>query len=212
MLSIEANAVSHFVDRHIEEGRGAKIAYTEARGGRTLSYAQMAEGAARVAGALTRAGVRPEERVALLVLDQIEFPQIFWGTIKAGVIPVPLNTLLASAVYDIILRDSRAAVLFVSAALWDAVAPVVAENPYLRQVVVIGDPPEGMVWRLYGGLDRYIRNGETTLFLQFPVWWAYALSFAAGVVACIVAVYCALMRVAEALTGQTILPTEQGEH
>lgn len=69
-----------------------------------------------------------------------------------------------------------------------------------------------LIWRLYGGLDRYIRNGETTLFLQFPVWWAYALSFGAGVVACIVAVYCALMRVAEALTGDAILPTEQGEH
>lgn len=69
-----------------------------------------------------------------------------------------------------------------------------------------------LIWRLYGGLDRYIRNGETTLFLQFPVWWAYALSFAAGLVACIVAVYCALMRVTEALTGHAILPSELGEH
>ncbi|APE44671.1 4-hydroxybenzoate--CoA ligase [Sulfitobacter alexandrii] len=143
MLSTHANAATYFVDRHIAEGRGAKTVYTEAETGRKLSYADMAKGAARLAGALTRAGIRPEERAAVLVLDQIEFPQIFWGALKAGVIPVPLNTLLATSVYDVILRDSRAAILFVSAPLWEVVAPAVRDNPYLRQVVVIGDAPEG---------------------------------------------------------------------
>lgn len=143
MLSVKANAASHFVDRHTEEGRGDKVAYREAETGRTLTYANLAEGAGQVAGALARAGIRPEERAALLVLDQIEFPQIFFGALKAGVVPVPLNTLLATSVYDLILKDSRAAVLFVSAPLWDVVAPAVAENPYLRHVVILGDAPEG---------------------------------------------------------------------
>ena len=143
MLSSTANAASYFVDRHLDEGRGAKTAYVEAETGRTLTYAGMAEGAAQVAGALARAGIRPEERAAVLVLDQIEFPQVFWGALKAGVIPIPMNTLLATAVYDAILRDSRAAILFVSAPLWDVVAPAVKDNPYLREVVVIGAPVEG---------------------------------------------------------------------
>ncbi|WP_300033547.1 TRAP transporter small permease [uncultured Roseobacter sp.] len=60
--------------------------------------------------------------------------------------------------------------------------------------------------QLFGGVQRYLRNGETTLFLQFPVWWAYSASFAASVVTCIVAVYCALMRVAESLTGRPMMP------
>lgn len=62
-------------------------------------------------------------------------------------------------------------------------------------------------WRLYEGMLRYVNNGETTLFLQFPVWWAYAASVAASGVACITAIYCAIMRIGEALTGRTILPT-----
>ncbi|MFC6639502.1 benzoate-CoA ligase family protein [Sulfitobacter sp. JBTF-M27] len=143
MLSIDANAATYFVDRHIGEGRGDKTAYLEAETGRTLSYAAMAEGSARVAGALARAGIRPEERAALLVLDQIEFPQLFWGALKSGVVPIPLNTLLATPVYDVILRDSRASIVFVSAPLWDVVAPAVADSPYIRHVVVIGDAPEG---------------------------------------------------------------------
>ncbi|MGJ8615412.1 MAG: benzoate-CoA ligase family protein [Sulfitobacter sp.] len=144
MLSVNANAVTYFVDRHLDGGRADKCAYLEAETGRALSYGEMAKGAANVAGALTQAGIRPEERAAMLVLDQIEFPQLFWGAIKAGVVPVPLNTLLATPVYDVILRDCRAAILFVSAQLWDVVAPTLADNPYLRHVVVIGDAPEGV--------------------------------------------------------------------
>ncbi|MEM6940691.1 MAG: TRAP transporter small permease [Pseudomonadota bacterium] len=67
-----------------------------------------------------------------------------------------------------------------------------------------------LIAQLYGGMERYIRNGQTTLFLQFPVWWAFALSFAAGVIACITAIYCAVVRVLEALRDTNILPSEHG--
>lgn len=69
-----------------------------------------------------------------------------------------------------------------------------------------------LIWRLYEGMQRYIGNGETTFFLQFPVWWAYAASFAAGLVACLVAIYCAVMRVGEALVNKPLLPREHGGH
>ncbi|MEP4196549.1 MAG: TRAP transporter small permease [Aliishimia sp.] len=65
-----------------------------------------------------------------------------------------------------------------------------------------------IAWRLFGGVERYWKNGETTLFLQFPVWWAYAASFAASIIACITAIYCAIARVAEVASGRTIMPSE----
>lgn len=65
-----------------------------------------------------------------------------------------------------------------------------------------------LIWRLYGGLERYLGNGETTLFLQFPVWWGYAASFAAGVIACFVAVYCCAARLIEAVQNRPVLPSE----
>jgi 4-hydroxybenzoate-CoA ligase len=142
---VNQNAALWFVDRHLAEGRADKPAFVETgEAGRSLSYGDLASGSGRVAGALARAGIRREERAAMLVLDQVEFPLLFWGAIKSGVIPVPLNTLLAAPVYATILRDSRAAILFVSAALWPTVAPVLAECPDLRQVVVIGSAaPDG---------------------------------------------------------------------
>ncbi|WP_299652263.1 benzoate-CoA ligase family protein [uncultured Tateyamaria sp.] len=138
-----ANAASYFVDRHVAEGRGDKVAFREVGTGRELTYGALAAGSGLAAAAYHAADVRREERVAMLVLDQIEFPILFWGALKAGVVPVPLNTLLATPVYDTILRDSRATMLMVSEALWDVVAPVLADNPYLRHVVVIGAAREG---------------------------------------------------------------------
>ncbi len=137
------NAATYFVDRHVDEGRSDKVAFREFGSGRTLTYGALAGLSDQAAGALARAGIAPEERAAMLVLDQIEFPQIFWGAIKRGVIPVPINTLLATPVYDVILRDSRASILFVSKELYKTVKPLLADNPFLRKVVVIGDAPEG---------------------------------------------------------------------
>ena len=139
------NAARWFVDRHLEEGRGERIAFREASGQkRSLTYGDLASQSGQVADALGRAGVRREDRAAMVVLDQIEFPVIFWGAIKAGVVPVPLNTLLATPVYQTILRDSRASIVFVSEELLPVVLPAVQGCPDLRQIVVIGEAPEGI--------------------------------------------------------------------
>ncbi|MEP1522163.1 benzoate-CoA ligase family protein [Ascidiaceihabitans sp.] len=138
-----ANAAVYFVDRHVEEGRGDKVVFREYGTGRSLTYGALAAQSDIAAGAFNRAGITPEDRAAMLVLDTIEFPQIFWGAIKRGVIPVPLNTLLTAPIYDAILRDARATILFVSDVLFDTVAPILADNPYLRHVVVIGNAAKG---------------------------------------------------------------------
>ena len=67
--------------------------------------------------------------------------------------------------------------------------------------------------QLFSGMQSKIRSGQTTLLLQFPVWWAYAGSVLGAGVAAVVAVYMALARVAEATTGRSIVTDELGaEH
>ncbi len=144
-MSENANAALWFVDRHPAEGRGGKTAFREATPeARSLTFDGLADGSTLVAGALLRAGLRREERAAVLVLDQVEFPLVFFGAMKAGVVPVLLNTLLAAPVYETILKDCRAAILFVSAELLGAVLPAARACPDLREIVVIGGtPPDG---------------------------------------------------------------------
>ena len=135
------NAADYFVDRHLREGRGDKTAFVEAGpGGKELSYGDLADRCARLAGAFRAQGYRREERAMMLCLDTVDFPVIFWGAMRAGLVPIPVNTLLAAPVYGEILEDCRASILFVSAALWDAVAPAIARNPALRHIVVVGGP------------------------------------------------------------------------
>ncbi len=146
------NAAIWFVDRHVEEGRSSKAAFLEAwDGGSELTFGALAEQSARFANALKRADIRREERAAMFVLDQIEFPVIFWGALKCGVQPVAVNTLLATDVYRTILEDSRAAIAFVSAELLDVVLPAIKASPYVRQTVVIGGetPPGAVSWQAF---------------------------------------------------------------
>ncbi|MEM9011101.1 MAG: benzoate-CoA ligase family protein [Pseudomonadota bacterium] len=144
-MTRDGNAALWFVERHREEGRADKVAFREAWGaGRTLTYGALSEQSDRMAGALDRAGIRREERAAMCVLDQIEFPIVFWGAIKAGIAPVAVNTLLPTETYGAILADSRAAIAFISAELLDVVLPAAQASPFLRQIVVIGgEAPAG---------------------------------------------------------------------
>jgi 4-hydroxybenzoate-CoA ligase/benzoate-CoA ligase len=121
------------VDRHVAEGRGARVAFRDDAG--SLTYGELAERTARVAGALRALGVDTEQRVALCMLDTVDFPCVFWGAIRAGVVPVPLNTLLTTADYAYMIADSRARVVFVSDALAEKVLPAVAQSPHVKKVV-----------------------------------------------------------------------------
>ncbi len=135
---MNGNAAAWFVDRHLQEGRGDNIAFREAAGlQRSLSYTELADSSAQMAGAMSRAGIQAESRIAMFVLDQIEFPIIFWGALKHGAVPIPINTLLATDVYASILKDSGATTAFVSIELLPVVQPAMQASPELRNIVVI---------------------------------------------------------------------------
>lgn len=144
-MSDNRNAALWFVDRHVSEGRGDKVAFREAAGGRRQqTYEELAQESARVADALTRSGINREERAVMLMLDQLEFPPIFWGCLKAGVVAVPLNTLLSTDVYRAILSDARASILFVSPELLPVVLPAAQDTPSLRKIVVVGEAQDDL--------------------------------------------------------------------
>src|SRR5271169_5489447 len=107
-LPDEFNAASYFVDRHISEGRSDRVAI-ECED-RRVTYRQLFESVNQVGNALKKLGVRPEERIFLLLLDTPEFAASFFGAIKIGAVPVPTNTLLKASDYQYLLNDSRARV------------------------------------------------------------------------------------------------------
>lgn len=101
------NAVDWFLDRHVREGFGDRVAFIDPW--RSISYAELARDTRRFASGLIARGVRPEQRAVILLADTVDFPIAFWGCLRAGVVPVPINTLLTQDVIQYIREDSRAA-------------------------------------------------------------------------------------------------------
>ncbi|MHC6157560.1 benzoate-CoA ligase family protein [Bradyrhizobium elkanii] len=135
------NAVSWLLDRNVDEGRGDKVVFDDTVS--RITYGQLQQQTRRVGNMLRRLGVRREERVAMIMLDTVDFPIVFLGAIRAGVVPVPLNTLLTAEQYAYILGDCRARVLFVSEALLPVVKDIIARMPDLEHVVVSGKDAHG---------------------------------------------------------------------
>jgi len=134
------NAAVDFLDRNAA-ARPQKVAVRDDRG--EVTYEALAERANRAGNALRALGVEMEQRIAMCMLDTADFPAVFFGAIKIGAVPVPLNTLLTTDDYAFMLNDSRARVLVVSDALYEKVAPAIARSPFLRAVVVATSPLGG---------------------------------------------------------------------
>jgi benzoate-CoA ligase family protein len=98
------NVAVPFIDRHVGEGRGAKAAIRTAH--ETVTYAELAERVNRAGNALLSLGLKPGDRLLMVVKDCPAFFYLFWGAIKAGIVPVPPNTLLRAPDYAYMIEDS----------------------------------------------------------------------------------------------------------
>jgi benzoate-CoA ligase len=115
--------------------RAGRTAYVDDAG--ALAYGALEEAAARFAGGLAALGVRREERVLLLMHDCSDWPVAFLGCLRAGVVPVAVNTLLTADDYAYMLGHARAQAAVVSAALVPVLAQAMAKGPHeVRRLLV----------------------------------------------------------------------------
>jgi 4-hydroxybenzoate-CoA ligase len=131
------NAAVDFLDRNVAAGLGDKLAVVDPE--RCLTYRELLEGASRVGGLLASLGVERENRIACVLLDTIEYPIVLWGAMRAGVVPVLLNTRLTVEQYRYMLEDSRARAVFVAAPLAPLIAEAAQGLDTLRTIIVV-DP------------------------------------------------------------------------
>jgi benzoate-CoA ligase family protein len=137
----EYNFADDILKRNLDAGRAGKLAYIDPRA--RFTYGELAERVERFGHVLRALGVRREERILLCLLDTIDWPTAFLGAIKAGVVPIPVNTLLTEDDYSFMLADSRARLLVVSEELYPKFAKAIAANKDLVQVIVSGENAGG---------------------------------------------------------------------
>src|SRR5215831_17730540 len=135
------NAAVNLIEPNLGAGRGAKAAFIDDHG--HYSYAELAERVSRFANVVRRLGIQPEQRILLCLHDTIAFPTAFLGAIKAGVVPVAVNSQLSPVELAFMLTDSRARAVVVSAPVLPAMTAALARLPEPRPETIVADDETG---------------------------------------------------------------------
>jgi benzoate-CoA ligase len=150
------NAAVDLIERNLAAGRGSKLAYIDDAGEYTFS--ELAERVNRFGSGLQAMGLEMEHRVLIAMVDGIDWPVAFLGAIKAGIIPIAVNTLLTARDYEYMLSDSRAKALIVSEPLLPQFAPLLGKLPFLKHVIVSGKDAHGHL-----PFDGIMKRGKPAL-------------------------------------------------
>ena len=173
-LPRDYNAADDLIGRNLAAGRGRKTAFIDDAG--SYTYEDLAARANRFGNVLGALGLMREQRILMCVHDTIDFPTVFLGAIKAGVVPIAVNTLLTQTDYEYMLTDSRARVAVVSAPLLDTFAPLLDRVPTLERIVVAGgeggQPRTDSLAALMDPASDRFQTAPTTC--DDPCFWLYS--------------------------------------
>ncbi len=166
------NATDYFIDRNIRQGRGHKVAvYTEFR---NYTYNDIQKMINKTANGLRELGVHVDDRVMILMLDVPQFLAMFYGAIKIGAVPIPVNTMLTPEDYEYYLNDSRARVLVISEPLMKVVNQIKGDLQYLRDLIVISEKEGAFI-----PFKQMYRHAPVTIKTEFTTkddvgFWLYS--------------------------------------
>jgi benzoate-CoA ligase family protein len=163
------NVAVPFIDRHVGEGRGSKVAIRGAFG--DVTYAQLVRRVNRCGNALRGLGLGAGGRVLMMVKDCPEFFYVFWGAIKAGFVPVPLNTLLRAGDYQFMVEDSACEAVIFSAEFAAEVEPALAAAAH-RPKHVLKAAGEGSIAALMDGASADLDAAAATA--DDDCFWLYS--------------------------------------
>jgi benzoate-CoA ligase family protein len=131
------NIGAELIERNLRAGRGEAPAVWS--GGKTLSYRELGALTDRIACALLRAGVEPEQRVLFILPDLPELAAGYLAAMKIGAVAVPCNPLLRPDDYGYFVEESRARILITSRACFERVEPALGQRNALGRVLVVGE-------------------------------------------------------------------------
>ena len=168
------NAAEWLLDRHVADAAGDRVAYVV--DGESTTYAELQRDVFRAQNAMRALDVRRGERVALVVDDTVAFVAWFLGGLRAGVVPVPLSTMLTERELAAIVGDALAGTVVLSAAYGGFVEALAAADPELRNAVVLADEPGSAAVPVHAW-SSFVDTTETPVAdtnADTPAFWLYS--------------------------------------
>ena len=131
------NVTTYVLDRHLAQGRGRRTALVTPE--RKMTYSELAELTNRIGNVLReRLGVRPRQRVLLVLSDGPEFVAAWYAALKIGAVTAEAYTFLPAKDYAYYLRYTEAAVALVDVATLERMRAAVAESGWSGTLLVAG--------------------------------------------------------------------------
>jgi benzoate-CoA ligase len=140
-LPASFNLSEYFLDRNLDEGRRDKVAVRVGSEHRT--YGEIHDGVLRMSAALREAGVRPEERVLIVLPDGFEFVEAWFATLRVGAVFAMVNPLLKAKDYAYYLEYSRAAAVFTHESVLPEIGDALRSAAACRAAFVVGEDAGG---------------------------------------------------------------------
>jgi len=173
------SAADYLVDRHLRQGGGDRTAVVTPT--RTLTYEQLSAEVRRVAAGLRALGVRPEERVLLCMVDDIELFTGILAAFRIGAVAVPSSTMLTGPELGRLVADSRSRVVLGSAEFAAVVRAALQEAPEVEHAVLTGaqdstglpDHVRGSTWRQLLDTGTGMDEGPYPAWPDSPALWLY---------------------------------------
>ena len=138
------NLCHYFLDHHVEEGRGERVALRMGKEVRT--YQQLSDAARQLAAAFRSAGLRPEERVLFVLPDGFEFAEAWFACLRAGGVFAMVNPLLHAEDYRYYLEYTKARIVVTASGVLDELQPALQEAGLVEAVFVAGDRSDHPAW------------------------------------------------------------------
>jgi len=135
------NLCDYYLDRNLREGRGGKVALI--CGGERRTYAQVAERVARLAAALRRAKLRPEERVLIVLPDGFEFAETWFATLRAGGVFAMVNPLMKREQFEYYLEYTKARIVVTHSEVLPEIGDAARASRLVETVLVVGPDAGG---------------------------------------------------------------------
>ncbi len=137
-MTDQFNAADYLVHRHLAEGRAGNLAVRGS--GSDLTYGDLSSRVRTVGAALRGLGLRRDDRVLMVMSDDVPMLTTILGAFHAGFVATPISTMLNGAELGRIVADSGAAAVVCTGEFTNSVAEALRVAPHVEHVVHVGDP------------------------------------------------------------------------
>lgn len=171
VLPEQFNMVHLLLERHLESHNRERTAILFQD--EEITYQQLGHMTNKIGQGLIDLGVKPGDRVIILLHDRPEFIALFLATMKIGSVPVPINILATPKDIEYFVTDSQAAIVVMENNIYPKLDTVLANAPQMKAVVISGPSIEGTT-----NLSRLMEESSPCLEVfptskNDPSYWLY---------------------------------------